>query len=171
MIWLLKITADILGSLAAMVLAPIVCAFADKYTGRLPKGFAWMETPDNPLPGDLREPLVAKMYLRAGFYLTSVYWLGWRNKAYGLGAILAFRPKPGDQLRWWGNRDVSDDSAQRGWAFFRLGKAWEFYAVYGRKFGVRVRLGYKLQPFFQNTDWSNPLWGSPVIHFSLRKLG
>jgi hypothetical protein len=169
--WLLKITADLLGSLAAMVLAPIVVRYADKYTGRLPRAFWWMETPDNLLPGDLKEPKVKRIYDRFGWYWTAVYWLGWRNKAYGLSMALAFRPNKSMRMSWRGQRDVSDDNDKRGWAWFRLGPAWEFYAVYGRRFGVRFRIGYKLQPFFQSPDWSNPLWGMPVLHLSLRKLG
>lgn len=169
MVWLIKIVIDLAGSIAAIFLAPIVCAFA-RY-GSLPKPFRWMETPDNPLPGDLREPLVRKVYERFGFYLCSVYWLGWRNRAYGLSMRLAFRPTKYMRMRYWGNRDVSDDSAQRGWAFFRIGRAWEFYAVVGKTFGLRVRVGYKLQPFFQTDDWSNPLWGMPVLHLSVRRMG
>lgn len=171
MIWLPIILLDLLGSVAAMLLAPVVVKFADKYTGRLPKGFAWMETPDNLLPGDLRERTVQSIYSRFGWYWTSVYWLGWRNKAYGLSTKLAYRPDKSERMSVSGNPAVSDDSGERGWAFFRIGKAWEFYAVYGGSFGIRVRLGYKLQPFFHNDVWDNPLWGMPVLHVSLRKLG
>ena len=168
--WPLRITLDLLGSIAAMVLAPVVCAFGNKYTGRLPRAFAWMETPDNRLPGDLNEPTVWAVYKRWGWYLCSVYWLGWRNKAYGLSARLRYRPEPPVRMSYSGNPNVSDDNGERGWCWFRMGKAREFYAVVGHKFGLRVRVGYKLQPFFQNSDWSNPLWGSPVLHLSLRKL-
>jgi hypothetical protein len=171
MIWFFKIALDILGSLAAVLLAPFVCLFANKYRGDLPRGFRWMQTPDVKLPGDFREPLVASLYKRFGFYLTSVYWVGWRNKAYGLSSRLAYRPKHGEAMSYTGNPNVGDDGAERGYCLFVMEGAWEFYAVYGRRFGIRVRLGHKLQPFFQNANWSNPLWGMPVLHLSLRKLG
>lgn len=173
MIWPLKITADLLGSLAAMVLVPFVVPFADRYTGRLPRAFWWLETPDNRLPGDLKEPTVRKVYERFGFYLTSVYWLGWRNRAYGLSCRLGVRPEKHWPMSVKGNANVGDDNGERGWAWFRLGEAWEFYAVYGKSFGVRIRVGYKLKPFFDNPDgdWTNPVWGQTVLHFSLRRLG
>lgn len=169
--WLLKISLDILGNIAAFFLAPFVVLAADKFTGRLPRPFWWMETPDVRLPGDMAEKAVFSLYKRFGWYLTSLYWVGWRNRAYGLSSALAFKPDRGMPMKWWGLRDISDDGPNRGWAFFRIGPAWEFYAVLGRKLGLRVRVGYKLQPFFQNDDWSNPLWGMPVLHISLRKLG
>ena len=170
MTWLGKIAVDILGTVAAVFLSPIACAFADKYTGRLPKVFAWMETPDNRLPGDLNEPTVKAIYDRCGFYLTSVYWLGWRNKAYGLSSRLRFVADRSMPMSFTGNPNVSDDTAERGWCWYRIGPAREFYAVYGKHFGIRIRLGYKLQPYFTSDDWDNPVFGQPVIHLSFRKL-
>lgn len=51
---------------------------------RLPAKWAWVETPDEHLPGGMYEPTVAKLYKSFGWFITSWYWLGLRNVGQGL---------------------------------------------------------------------------------------
>lgn len=184
--WPLIITACKAAELAAVILAPFVVPFADKYSGRLPRGFRWLETPDDPLPGGQYEPQVRKVYDRFGFYVGSVYWL-WRNRAYRFAQQFAYRPrvflKPGGRLEvdgyYIGALNVGDDEGDReGVCRFYAGDAWEFYKVkrlFG-DFGYRIRCGWKLAPFFRTPflEWPYDLektaWGLPVLHVSLRRI-
>jgi hypothetical protein len=52
--------------------------------GDLPRWARWMQTMDDRLPGGTYEPTVARMLERRGRFWTSVYWIGWRNRAHGL---------------------------------------------------------------------------------------
>ncbi len=56
--------------------------------GDLPRWAMWMQTLDDRLPGGTYEPTVAALLARWGRYWTSCYWLGWRNRAHGLRAVL-----------------------------------------------------------------------------------
>lgn len=83
---------------------------ADKVTGKLP-GWAFMwETPDEPLPGDLREPFVAEYYVTHGWFGTSVYWLLERNRGHGLAFALGRYLPDGKQLDGdkWGFQELSN---------------------------------------------------------------
>jgi hypothetical protein len=186
MTWLPIILACKLAELAAIVLAPFVVPFADKYSGRLPRGFRWMETPDDPLPGGQYEPQVKRIYDRFGFYVGSVYWL-WRNRAYTFARRWAFQPrvflKPGGRYVldgiYLGELHVGDDAGDReGVCRFYAGGCWEFYKVKRlvADFGYRIRCGWKLAPFFRTEfeSWPDDLektaWGMPVLHVSLRRI-
>jgi hypothetical protein len=157
-----------------------------KYTGRLPRGFQWMETPDDPLPGGTYEPTVARIYDRFGFYWGSVYWL-MRNRAYRLSRKWAYWPSalvwPNGSVHpngyYEGNLRTGDDEGdQEGTVRFFAGDCWEFYKVkrlFG-DFGYRIRFGWKLAPFFRTdfAQWPDEpektAWGMPVAHVSLRRI-
>lgn len=56
--------------------APIVCLF---YRG------GWFNTPDDPVsPRGMGEPFMRKLHAKVGPWLADYWWLGFRNKAYGL---------------------------------------------------------------------------------------
>lgn len=96
-------------ALCAPIVVPIAVLFArwDLVTskqdgllstyGDLPEWASWFTTPDARLPGGLYEPTVAKMLGKYGCYLTSVYWLGLRNRAHGFAALFA---KPASQAQF-----------------------------------------------------------------------
>ncbi|SDO75758.1 hypothetical protein SAMN05216303_102278 [Rhodoferax sp. OV413] len=78
--------------------------------GDLPACFAWLNTPDERLPGGLYEPNVETIYQRYGRFLCSWYWLGLRNRGHGFAAQFglptsAYWPgEPGYYQRgglWW----------------------------------------------------------------------
>lgn len=66
--------------------------------GDLPRWARWMQTMDERLPGGTYEPTVARMLSRWGRYWTSVYWIGWRNRAHGLRRTFG-RPSTEDAYR------------------------------------------------------------------------
>lgn len=107
--FVLRAASRILFNLAsiplALIGAPIVCAFArwdrtpTQFTGGavqgplavrgdLPRWARWWETPDERLPGGLYERTVERVWRRYGRYVCSVYWLGVRNRMYGLSFAL-----------------------------------------------------------------------------------
>ena len=50
---------------------------------RLPKCFAWFDTPDQTLPGGLYEHTVKDVYDKWGWFICSWYWLAIRNVMFG----------------------------------------------------------------------------------------
>jgi hypothetical protein len=180
-----------LAELAQIILAPIVVPiavkwFGAKYSGRLPRGFRWMETPDCLLPGGLYEPQVKEIYERHGWTACAIYWLI-RNRAYRLSRRWAYWPRiviEGGVARVYqgyveGDIRTGDDEGDReGTVRFFAGDYWEFYKVrrlFGN-FGYRLRFGWKLAPFFRTdfaqwpNDPENSAWGMPVAHVSLRRI-
>lgn len=184
--WLIIIALDLAASFAALLLAPFVVPFADKYSGRLPRAFAWMETPDNRLPGDLREPMVRWVYEHLGWRVCAAYWL-MRNRAYRFSLRFAYWPRAymhaDGQMRVDGYCEgeirTGDDVGDReGTVRFFSADAWEFYQVRRlfADFGYRIRFGWKLAPFFRTdfAQWPDEpeksAWGMPVAHVSLRRI-
>ena len=178
--------AELVQFCTAWLVVLVAVKFTDvKFTGRLPWGFRWMETPDDPLPGGTYEPTVARIYERWGFYWGSVYWL-MRNRAYRLARRWAYWPQvlvvDGVAVvngSFAGDLNVGDDEGDNeGVCRFRAGNCWEFYKV--RRivgdFGYRLRFGWKLAPFFRTpfAQWPDEpeksAWGMPVAHVSLRRI-
>lgn len=184
--YLAIITLIKLAELAQIILVPFVVPFVDKYSGRLPFGFRWMETPDDPLPGGQYEPTVKRIYDKFGEYIGNVYWL-WRNRAYRLSRRWAYWPQvviEDGKARVYqgyieGNIRTGDDEGdQEGTVRFFAGECWEFYKVKRlfADFGYRIRFGWKLAPFFRTDfaqwpdDPEKTAWGMPVAHVSLRRI-
>ena len=167
--------------LASVVIVPIAIPLRNRTTGHLRKLFYWWDTPDQALPGDLNKPLIAAMFKKHGFFLTSYYWLAWRNRAYGFSRTCGVRDWLDATLTTNG-RYPSDDTSERGTGRYSLTTAtgrryWELYGVYGSDtFGIRIRFGWKLQPLFQSSreQWpqlfEKTATGSRVFHISIRKF-
>lgn len=70
----------VLKKLADLFALPLVMVFAIR--GKYPW---WMVTPDDPTsPFGQYEPTVREVYEAFGRYWGDVYWLGWRNRNYGI---------------------------------------------------------------------------------------
>jgi hypothetical protein len=173
-----KVAVSLVASLLAPVVVPFALIFTSKESRHLPRLFQWWDTPDQELPGDLNKPLIKKRYEKRGFFLTSWYWLGWRNRAYGLSRVLGLQLEEPIVVTTNGIFP-SDDTEVRGTGKHTITCAgrryWEVYGVYGTaKFGLRVRFGWKLQPLVQRPveEWSQDksATGSLVFHVSLRKF-
>lgn len=148
--------ASILISIARIVaylITPIVVAFADRETGRLPRAFWWMETPTATLPGP--PSITGRVAEKYGFWAASVYWL-WRNATYALSD--SFRVDPDflhAEFRQWGDAAVENDPYRRGWFFGTIrwpgGWAFEFRAVGPMPWRKcwYFRIGWKLSAWFE----------------------
>ena len=96
--WFLTIIGVAWQILAIPLLPIVLLLFAKKVYGKqgsydtdndvqryqLPKLFRFAETPDEYLPGGLYEPTVRSIYDKVGWYLTSYYWLTYRNCGHGI---------------------------------------------------------------------------------------
>ncbi len=99
--------------LVAWFVVPVVLFFAKKTKDtaypdydpnikkyKLPSWGKWIGTPDDILlPAGLYEPTVVKIYNKLGWWLTSYYWLAFRNIGHGItwhvGKVI---PKPVDEM-------------------------------------------------------------------------
>lgn len=190
--WLAAIVATRTAGLLAVVLVPVavMCARqeATRLSGsrgvyyRLPRWARWLETHDEHdglLPGGLYEPAIYAAYQRHGWRWASMRWL-WRNRAYRYSSRFQFRPNPETAVvHARGRLDVGANGP--GFLGVRIDDAgrtaWELYFVmrlFGQR-GLRVRLGYKLQPLLRaprdlwpqlDREWDRTAWAMPVCFVS-----
>mgnify|MGYP006954664500 CR=1 FL=1 len=154
MIWFLYLPLDIVTSLLAFPLSPIICLFADgqgdvtlskKNPLRL-----WL-TPDNPIEGDRghfeRWADFVKKHPKIGPYIQRVFWL-WRNKAYGWSwkVLNAFIPA-GQEIKQWGDHEVGDKPYKSGYWVAVTKNAWMLYLTFPTLPGkcFRLYMGWKLR--------------------------
>ena len=148
--WILILPLDILTTLLAYLIAPILALFADgegdvtlhKYNPlRL-----WL-THDNPIEGDeAHYERWADWTSKHGLFVQRVAWL-WRNKAYGWSYyVWSVKVKPEDQMKVGGNPDVNyGDPHGKFWAVHK--KGWMLYATGNSLFGRywRIYIGWKIR--------------------------
>lgn len=179
-LWLVGFVAVWPVTALAVILAPLAAALADPTTGRLPPSLWWMETPDEPLPGARYEPGHRAKIERFGFRVASCLWL-WRNMAYNWACCFRYVPHPRDLDAMTARGPLNVGAEVPGLTLYRIGHAWEIYfarPIFGR-YGPRIRLGWKLQPFFRvpRDQWPEPgrvVWGmwtcsiAPLHRFDFR---
>lgn len=144
----IMVIADIL----AYPLVPIAVLFADPETGRLPRGFRWLETFDDlGWEGGMYEPQVRAVHERWGRRAGLIYWL-WRNKAYTLHNYFRAQPNYGDMTL-----TQSGATTPPKWGpFYWLGRvrsstgSWfDLQAGIGLGiFYIYARMGWKIRPLF-----------------------
>ena len=160
----------------AVLLAPFVVPFANRSTGRLPRAFAWMETHDMPLPGDMREPQVAWVYEHFGWYVSSVHWL-WRNRAYRLSNLWRADPDPKYHgITERGTRDPGRAGRPAWWLMtIEDAHGWwfEFRAVLPlRWFYLQLRAGWKISAYLGGYFPAGPSnVGIHVLSIQTRRIG
>jgi len=167
-LWLLWSVFLFAAEILAVVLAPFVVPFADKYSGRLPWAFRWMETHDMPLPGDMNEPQVRWVYERFGWYVSSVHWLI-RNRAYRLANVWRADPdKTSHVTKEYGTRDPGKAGKPAWWlATIKDNKGWwfEFRAAVPLKwFYLQLRAGWKIAAYLGGYWPSDPSRSNVGIH-------
>ncbi len=160
--------------MAAVILTPFVVPFADKYSGRLPKLFSWMETFDQVLPGNMNEPQVKWVYDKLGWYASSVHWL-WRNKAYNVSKLWRAKILNISEAKFTvkGDRDkgyylVTVEDGINWWFEFR-------YSLNLRWFKLVLRAGWKLTPYLDRngvdyTNWDKTNAGIQVLSILSRNI-
>lgn len=132
-IYLLLVPISLLLTLVAVILAPILPAFATEQMGwcdnhsyqgvgpRLPKWLNWFMTPDNDLYGD------ATFQKNNGkSYWSEVKWL-WRNPAYSF-AIQYLKVPYNSAVH--GDKTIKDnDNAKAGWLFVTVNGLFQYVCV------------------------------------------
>ena len=154
--FLLYLPLWLVGTLASYPLVPIAVMFADR-EGRLPRIFAWLETPDAlGWSGGLYEPAVRATNEKWGREAGLIHWL-WRNKAYGLREWMRADVGTQGTLKWErGSRGVSPAFGFFYWygriegskgSWFELSPGFAFGSFY-----IFLRIGWKLRPYFDGVD-------------------
>ena len=190
--WLGAVIITQIAGLLAFPLVPIAVLCARRTTidpgglnatlWRLPRWARWRETHadmDGLLPGGLYEPAIAAAYKGHGWRWASMRWL-WRNRAYRFTSHFQFRCDPTTAIMdARGRFDVGangpgllrvrlDDAGRTAWELYYVRRLW------GER-GLRIRLGYKLQPLArmpremwpENPDeWGRTAIALPVLFFS-----
>lgn len=160
MIWFLFLPIDLITTVLAYPLAPIIALFSDS-EGNSTLGEKnilrlWL-TPDNTMLGDSKnkarwESFVSK-YPKVGPYIQRVAWL-WRNKAYGWSwYLLNTEIKEGQEIYWCGDPRTDCDPYHPGvWLATTkknpLTARWMAYLVlptWPKSKCIRIYLGWKLQ--------------------------
>lgn len=97
----------------------------------------WLLTPDVELPGDLSLPAVKSIHDRWGFLITSLYWLGFRNRWHGLDFSFAQRLP----LAWDQSAFGLQEQGDLWWLRYPLGKfqfkaGWRLVVANGLPYGT-----------------------------------
>lgn len=179
--WLFVTLFAIATTLLSIPLTPIAVLLADTKNGRLSWIFRWMETPDCALPGDPNH--VGKPSTRLGWYWASMRWL-WRNPAYRATDWAKFIPAvvdhaPGHQTIFGfnnvrGDKEITETPFRGGYFYAEMDdgvrSVFEFYGLWkwpGIDKCVRLRLGWKLKPWFQGKPYiPTDVDGMHVISFN-----
>jgi len=114
--------------------------------GDLPKWLSWLSTPDERLPGGLYVPDLLDVLTKHGEHIASWYWLGVRNRLFGLRMALG---KPATEY-------IPD---VRGW--YECGDIWQ----YSKQVGIfRFAVGYKVYKLLDGS-----FRAAPVCTIMIRK--
>ena len=130
-IWyIILVPISLLITLVAIILAPIMPAFAvqkewwcDNHSYRavgpvLPSWLNWFMTPDNTLDGDATFEKINGIS-----YWAKVKWL-WRNPAYSFALRYLHNPY---YTKVWGDQTIKDnDNAKAGWCFVKANNLFQF---------------------------------------------
>lgn len=153
--WIVLVPLDIITGVLAILFAPFVVPFYNEKTGRLPKGFRWMETFDNPIDGDgghIRRWASIRYHLGDfGVYMQRVGWL-WRNKAYNFAYHVLGREAT-SKFNWKGNpkTEGGPNPVNHGYLLMWNESAWGLYVykpwlrIHKVQFCLRVYAGWKLK--------------------------
>jgi len=133
----------------------------------LPSWLQWLNTYDDPgCDQGLYEPAVADK-MKYGWYLKTLYWLGWRNQTYGLFYNLAPKIDPKvDALYELGTHGTGS------WEFHLVTQDKKTYKEVGYTIGSHtLGYGYKLfsvDRFWHGTEYDGK--SRPLFYLQLRKV-
>lgn len=150
--YIVLVPLDWITGVLAILLAPFVVPFYNEVSGKLPYGFNWMMTFDNPIDGDgghvKRWEKIRKIPV-VGKYMQRVAWL-WRNKAYNFAYYVLGREAT-SEFKWKGNPTVESNGKSNGWLLMWNESAWGVFGYQpwlkiGKiQFCLRVYCGWKLK--------------------------
>lgn len=149
--WLMFVPCNILMTLLAYILAPILPMFAI-HSNVLPKWLSWFQTPDNSLDGDKGWRTQHWLWrFNLPFWISQyVGRVGWllRNPAYGFDTSVC-QISPIGSVKVHGNLPLGGSPKRSGWYFAQCKNAFQFYAIiYWGNHASRINFGWKL--------WSSP---------------
>lgn len=159
--WFLLVPLDWITGILAILLTPFVVPFHSEKTGKLPFGFDWMMTFDNPIDGDSghvkRWAPVIEKHGKLGRYCARVAWL-WRNKAYNFAYKVLGREAT-SEFHWKGNKDAENTANPKnhGTLWMWNDSCWGVFAfipwlrIGQKQYCLRVYCGWKLK-----SEVSNP---------------
>ena len=194
MIWFLYLPLDIVTSLLAFPLAPIIALFADGNGDvTLSKNNPlrlWL-TPDNPIEGDRGHyerwaDFVAK-HPKIGLYVQRTFWL-WRNKAYGWSwnvlntwvykddkLYSCGNPKTGDKPYYSGvwAATMSKNPFKARWMLYIVfpsfpGKCFRLYLGWKFQSALKMRIAHDADPAAEISDY-NAMFVSTINPFKTRR--
>lgn len=145
MIWLLLAPIDMLVSLLAYPLAPLIAICTNRAGDAPVWAWPWL-THDNPIDGDgghwERWPDNGTRWRR---YCRRVAWL-WRNRGYNFSYHVC-GASTAAPVRIIAGRQFWCDPVPRGWCVATCGRAWMLFVwlPYSAGRGLRVYLGWKLR--------------------------
>lgn len=94
--------------LTAPFVVPFALLFTCRYSGKLPRAFAWYDTPDvSRLSGivGLDEAAVLRVYDKYGEWAARYFWYGLRNRAHGFDSLFSSEaPSQWEFLEGYGER-------------------------------------------------------------------
>jgi hypothetical protein len=134
--WIAYLLVSLLMQLVALVITPILPAFASPRLGksdngnkdmvgpRLPKWLAWFDTPDNDLDGD---PNWRKAH-PAGGYMDHVLWL-YRNSLYGFKWTVLSAPMDRFKVLFDGDRSINYHTRKFGVLRASMGDYWQYKCI------------------------------------------
>lgn len=151
MIWFLLATLDMLVSLLAFPLAPLIVLCTSP--GGIAPAWAWpWLTHDNPIDGDAGH---RRRWAGKPVWMRRIAWL-WRNRGYNFSYHIC-GVETNKPVSIVAGRQFWNDANPRGWCVATCGSAWMLFAwfPYSANRGLRVYLGWKLRGKIDN-PYSNP---------------
>lgn len=141
-IWPCYLVANLIMLVLAMILAPVLPAFAIG-KDHLPRWLSWFDTPDNTLDGD--ESFKTIHAFQGLQYINRVLWL-WRNPSYNFDIkMLGMLISPDEPLYKVGSLPLGGSIANTGWYYVKTTDAWQLYIVWTWwKYTGRIDCGWKL---------------------------
>ena len=118
---------------------------------RLPRGFRFLETPDEYLPGDLTLLTVRNIYDSFGEFWASWYWLGLRNTGFGFSWLFG-KPATGYLVNL-----TTEEKALQG--------------VYGHVYytgKIKILVGYAIYRDWYSVYTDKGYWAVPRISLRMR---
>lgn len=146
MIWLLLATLDLLVSLLALPLAPLIvmCTSSEGIAPWL--AWPWL-THDNSIDGDAGH---RRRWAGRPAWMRRIAWL-WRNRGYNFSYHVC-GVETNKPVRIVAGRKFWLDANPKGWCIATCGSAWMLFAwfPYSAHRGLRVYLGWKLRGKIDN---------------------
>ena len=176
--YILLVPVNLLLTLIAVIIAPILPLFASNVSGmvdngtfvrlepRLPKWLSWFQTPDNSLNGDA----TFQTMFPPNQWWSQVHWL-WRNPAYSFALRYLTNPY---YTQVSGDKTIKDnDNAKAGWCLVHANGLFQFTVVAPIGFSrcIYINLGWNVRGLVDDNVQPKPDPYQATFVFSPRISG